>query len=110
MSESRESEKNTALHWLVNSLNRHADNGVYEIKKSILSKHLSYGYKDLYSNDSIIHKLSWEDITCRLDEWEAKGWIEQIANVITAGDQDVCLIMKKYIGGSVWEGGSNLPS
>lgn len=76
MNKSRELD--TAVHWLINSLNQHADNGIKEINKYLLSLHLSYGYTSIDTGLTKICKMSWDDIQSKINEWESKGWVRQV--------------------------------
>ena len=106
----KSNELETAVHWLVNSLNQYADNGVNEIKKSVLSLHLSCGYISIDTGLRKKCEMSWDDIQSKINEWETKGWVKQVADISKSEDDDVCLILLRYIGGGVWEEGGELPS
>ena len=104
-----EINKENGIHWLRNSLNQSAENGVKKIKKSLLTSHLDFGYKSLDSKSEIHSVLDWNDIMSCLSEWEKNKWIKIVSDPLTSCEDSICIEDLKYLGGGPWKSGGDLP-
>ena len=98
-------EKEKALTWLRKTLNSLAQNGISKISKNDLSRHLDFGYSSTDSRQSLNVKLSWIEIGNELRALEKIGILNVIKEPNTACDEDICVKLNTFIGGTPFPSG-----